>query len=141
MHGAESAPRWVSREAETWDATRRRCVRPLPTPVLRPVAQRPFPLLLGAVGAAEHAPLRLDPVPDDRARAVRAPRRNRRNRTLEAVEHMPLPLQDQLERLVVLVSTNLTMRHRKPPSAASQILSRQGDPTRSEERRVGEEGR
>src|SRR5690606_1081569 len=53
----------------------------------------------------------LDAVADDAAATMRAGRRHRVDRALEAVEHMGLAAAYHFERLVVVVAANFTGRH------------------------------
>lgn len=64
-----------------------------------------------AVRAAEDAAVGLDAVPDDRAPAMRAQGRERVDRTFEAVEDVPPAAHEHLEALVVVVVTDLALRH------------------------------
>src|SRR5262245_14371123 len=83
----------------------------LPFPILLPAIPGPFLARhVRAVRAAEQMPVGLDPVPDHAAAAVLAERRERVDRTLEAVEEMSGAVED-LERLVVVVPTDLATRH------------------------------
>src|SRR5215470_20093442 len=67
--------------------------------------------LFGAVGAAKGLALCLDPMADDAAAAMGAPRRHAFDRTFEAVEcHTSLALSDN-DRLVIVVSAHITHRH------------------------------
>src|SRR5919198_5000041 len=68
-------------------------------------------LLPCAVSAAEDPTVRLDAVADHAAATVGAERRERLNRTLEAVERVPLASAHDFERLVVVVTANLADRH------------------------------
>src|SRR3712207_5439013 len=68
--------------------------------------------LLGAVGAAVHRAVRLDPVTDDPAAAVGAGGGDGVDRAFEAVEHVRLAALRDLHRLVVFVSAHLALGHR-----------------------------
>jgi hypothetical protein len=71
-----------------------------------------------AVDAAEDLPFCLNAVTDDPAITVRADRRQRVNRALEAVKRVTLPANDYFEGLVVFVFTNFTCRHTSVTRAA-----------------------
>jgi hypothetical protein len=64
------------------------------------------------VCAAEHAVRNLDTVTNDPARAMVARRRNRLNGAFEAIENMPLPIDDDFEALIVLIATHFAGSHR-----------------------------
>src|SRR5687768_17259952 len=78
---------------------------------IHPVAQALDARLLGAVVAAVEVAVRLEAVPEDTDAAVRARRRERVRRALEAVEHVPLPRHRHLERLVVVVPADFAPGH------------------------------
>jgi hypothetical protein len=65
----------------------------------------------GAVSAAEELTIRLQSVANDLDAAPGALRGNLRDRTLEAIERVRAPIVRDLQRLVVLVSATLTLRH------------------------------
>src|SRR5690606_27905501 len=60
-------------------------------------------------GATKSAPPLFHAVPNDTTIAMRAARRQRLNRTLEAIERVRSALHYHLERLVVFIATNLTL--------------------------------
>src|SRR3954463_15270529 len=64
-----------------------------------------------AVRTAEVLPARLHALPDDRHLAVKAARRERVDRALEAVEHVDGPSDRDLERLVVAVAAAFALLH------------------------------
>ena len=59
----------------------------------------------------ENVSVRLDAVADDPAVAVRANRRQRMDRTFEAVESVTLSAHDDFKRLVTFVLANFACRH------------------------------
>ena len=59
----------------------------------------------------EDLSVRFDAVADDTAVAMRANRRQRMNRALEAIERVTLSAHDDFKRLVVFVLANFTSRH------------------------------
>src|ERR687898_2716223 len=67
--------------------------------------------LARAMGAAVHRPVRLHAMADHLAPAVRALRGHGVNRALERIEHVRLAADPDLERLVVLVTAHLALRH------------------------------
>src|SRR5688572_24462592 len=70
---------------------------------------------LRTVLAAVEVAARLHAVPDDAHTAGIAARRQRLDRALEAVERMGLAIHPDLERLVVVVTAQLALRHTLPP--------------------------
>jgi hypothetical protein len=64
-----------------------------------------------AVDTTEDLSVRLDAVADDTAVAVRANRRQRMDRTFEAVESVTLSAHDDFKRLVIFVLANFACRH------------------------------
>src|SRR5581483_9519835 len=66
---------------------------------------------MGAVRTAEERAIRLHAMTDDPTSAVVAGGRERVDRALEAVEHVPLALGDDLNRLVVVVPAHLAFGH------------------------------
>src|SRR5688572_26939687 len=82
-------------------------------PALGAVAQLFHTLVLGAMVAAEHAPVLLQAVPDDPGAAVRAGGCQRLDRAFEAVEGVGLPGHHHLEGLVVIVTAAFASRHRR----------------------------
>src|SRR5262245_39831925 len=69
------------------------------------------PALSAAVLAAEGSPFLLEPVAHDADAAILAFRRQRVDRTFEAVEGMGGTVHAHLERLVVIVSAGFTSGH------------------------------
>src|SRR5687767_8443710 len=61
--------------------------------------------------AAKDLALLLDPVANDPAAAARAGRCQRVDRTFKAVEHVRLPSQDDLERLIVIIPADFAFGH------------------------------
>jgi hypothetical protein len=78
---------------------------------LSPVAEFGNAFLLRAVSTAEDPAVRLDSVSDHTAATVSADRRERVNRTLEAVERVRVACAHDLERLVVVVTAYLADGH------------------------------
>ena len=76
-----------------------------------------------AICATEKLPADLDSMPDDLAVAVLAYRSNRVNGTLKAVERVMGSRRNKLERLVVIVTANLTTRHVRPPLFRTIVFS------------------
>src|SRR5512134_121090 len=74
-----------------------------------------FAGVAGAVRAAVHLSAGLDAVADDAALAVRAGRRERLYRALEAVERMRGAGEGDVHRLVVIVAAGLTAGHGLSP--------------------------
>jgi hypothetical protein len=64
-----------------------------------------------AMDATENLSVRFDAMSDDPAVAMRANRRQRVDRALEAVEGVMLPANDYFERLVILILANFTCSH------------------------------
>jgi len=64
-----------------------------------------------AVDATENLSVRFNTVPNDPAVAMRANRRQRVDRALEAVEGVVLPANDYFERLVIFVFANFACSH------------------------------
>jgi hypothetical protein len=79
--------------------------------LLSPVAEFGNAFLLRAVSTAEDPAVRLDSVSDHRAPTVSADRRERVNRTLEAVERVRVACAHDLERLVIVVTAYLADGH------------------------------
>jgi len=69
-----------------------------------------------AVGTAEDLVVAFYAVTDYTAIAMRTSRRERVDRAFEAVEHVRLSFQRDLEALVVVVAADLTRRHPSLPS-------------------------
>lgn len=65
----------------------------------------------GAVDAAKDASIRFNTVTDDTAVAVRANRRQRVDRALEAIEGVTFSANDNFKRLVIVVLANFTCSH------------------------------
>jgi hypothetical protein len=63
------------------------------------------------VDATEDLPVHFDAVSNDPAVTVRANRRQRVDRALEAIEGVMLAANDYFERLVILIFTNFTCSH------------------------------
>src|SRR5690606_33070349 len=82
-----------------------------PPPPSSAIVQFGDPLLLSAMGAAIEHPALLQPVADDAAPAVLAPGCDRLDGAFEAVEHVGLTVEDQLEGLVVVVAAELAGGH------------------------------
>src|SRR5215207_4281934 len=78
---------------------------------LTPVAEFRNAFLLRAVSTAEDLAVRLDSVSDHTAATVTADRRERVNRTLEAVERVRVACARNLERLVIVVTAYLADGH------------------------------
>ncbi len=76
---------------------------------------------MGTVCATIVVPARLDSVPQDLAVAVVALGCERVNGALEAVENMPATREKDLEGLVVVVSADLTDRHRNQLATAEAV--------------------
>jgi hypothetical protein len=74
------------------------------------------------MGTAEKRLLRLDAVPDDLATAVVADRGQLVNGAFKAVERVGLSRRYDLERQVVIVSTDFTSGHTTPPEPDSTML-------------------
>jgi hypothetical protein len=72
------------------------------------------------VDATKYLSVGFDTVPDDSAVAVRADRRQRVNRALEAIKGVMLASYDHFERLVIFILTNFACSHtqffRMPPA-------------------------
>jgi hypothetical protein len=68
---------------------------------------------IGAVRATEHVLCNFHPVTDDPAQAMTARRRHRLYRTLEAIEDVPLPLNENFKAFVVFVPALFACSHRK----------------------------
>ena len=75
------------------------------------IFQLRFAGLASAVDAAEDFSVSFNAVPDDPAVAMRANRRQRVDRALEAVERMVLPANDHFKRLVIFVFANFACSH------------------------------
>src|SRR5262245_52370727 len=75
------------------------------------VAQLLHALVLGAVVAAEHPVVLLQPVADDARAAMGAGGRQRLDRALEAVEGMGLAGHHHLEGFVVIIAASFASRH------------------------------
>jgi hypothetical protein len=71
------------------------------------------------VHATEDLSIRFNAVSDNAAVAMRAYRRQRVYRALEAVEGVVLPCNDDVERLVIFISTNFAFSHTKVSRVAS----------------------
>jgi hypothetical protein len=67
--------------------------------------------LLGAARTTEDPTVSFNTVADDAAPAMLADGSERMDRAFEAVEHVRLPAQADLEGLVVVVATDLALRH------------------------------
>jgi hypothetical protein len=63
------------------------------------------------VGATKNFPIRLHAVADYLAAAMRTGGRKRLNCTLERIEDVGFALDDDLERLVIIISTSFANRH------------------------------
>jgi hypothetical protein len=63
------------------------------------------------MGAAEHRTILFDPMADNAIPAVTTHRSQRLNGTLKAIEGMHGALHRYLKRLVILISTSLTLCH------------------------------
>jgi len=66
----------------------------------------------GAMSRTEHVAIGLRAVPDDAASALRADRRKGMNGAFEAVEKVAFAADNDLERLVILVSAGFAGRHK-----------------------------
>src|SRR5690606_34323642 len=77
----------------------------------------------GALGAAEEPAVDLGAVADDLAPAVLADRRHEVDGALEAVEGVALARRHHLERLVVVVAADLTLRHIGPPRSVRRSVA------------------
>src|SRR5207237_6864970 len=87
--------------------------------------------VLGAVGAAEHHAVLLDAVADQLAAAVLAGRGQGVDRALERIERVLPAGHRHRERLVVVVATDFTGRHRlSSPEGVTRPLTRRGSPLR-----------
>ena len=75
------------------------------------IFQLRFARRAGAVDAAKNLSVRFDAMTHDAAVAVRANRRQRVDRALEAVEGVMLPANNDFECLVVFVLANFTCSH------------------------------
>ena len=85
---------------------------------LRPIAKVARSCLTSAIGAAEDFPRRFHTVADDSAAAVRAGRSHFVDRAFETVECMAFATAGDLERFVVVVAADFTLRHEpRPPPA------------------------
>lgn len=67
--------------------------------------------VLRAMSAAEDGPVGLDPVPHDTAAAMFASRRQRVDRTFEAVERVGRSGHHHIERFIVFVATDFARFH------------------------------
>src|ERR671914_186946 len=77
----------------------------------------------GAAGAAEHAPIRLYPVPHDLAAAMLTLRGQGMNSTFKAVKSVGLAARgDYVECLIVLIATYFTPTHHDSFSSTVSII-------------------
>src|SRR5690242_19488383 len=81
------------------------------SPSVHPVLQTLDAFAFGAVIAAEERAAFLEAVAEDAAAAVLAARRQRLDRTLEAVERVRPSIHRHLKRLVVVVAAGFAGRH------------------------------
>jgi hypothetical protein len=80
-------------------------------PTLNAILQLRCAGLACAVDTAEDFFVRFDAVADDTAVTVRANRRKRVDRTLEAIEGVTLSAHDDFKRLVIIILANFAYRH------------------------------
>ena len=109
-------PKHRDRKAQKFALTSVRTRRPTPTVTphtrnLDAIFQLSFAGLTGAVDTAEDLSVGFDTVSHNPAVAMRANRRQRVDRALEAVERVVLPANDHFKRLVIFVFANFACSH------------------------------
>jgi len=88
---------------------------------LNAVFQIRFPATPRAVNTTEHLSVGFNAMSDDPTLAMRANRRQRVYRALEAIEGVVLPCNDNVESLVIFVFTNFAFSHTKVSRAGSLV--------------------
>jgi hypothetical protein len=73
-----------------------------------------YAVVTGTIGAAEHLRTSFNPMPDDTAATVRARWSQLMDCAFKAVEHVRLPLSEDLKALVVIVPAYFALGHKIP---------------------------